>query len=143
MHTPGVIWTTLAMSSFSSVLEGTEERQREDTERLMQKAPFSTEAVECRSWCCSRLVKGRLCFECQLATGTVDLNSTHHFAHSVLQRGDHGAEPLQLHKHVCQLITGEATDCLDVLGLMADVIRADSWAGAIDGVVQCDGGTGG
>lgn len=71
------------------------------------------------------------------------LTITHHFANSVLKCCYHRPQPLHFHKHICQLITGKSTDCLDVLCLMADVISADSWAGTIDGVVQSNDCTSG
>lgn len=48
MHTPGVIWTTLAMSSFSSVLGGEGGQQGREAERYLEVNTENTSSAKVR-----------------------------------------------------------------------------------------------
>lgn len=61
--------------------------------------------------------------------------ATDHFSDAVLQSGHDGAQALQFQDHAGQFITGEATDSLEVLCFVADVVGADSRAGTVHHVV--------
>lgn len=63
------------------------------------------------------------------------MEATDHFADAVLECGDDGAQSPQLQDHAGQLITGDATDGLQILRLVANVVSADGRAGAVDHVV--------
>lgn len=107
MHTPGVIWTTLAMSSFSSVLEGEGEKAGRKAERrylevnaeniLFHKSHGKVITV----YPGSQRTGYNSFTKCQLMKGTMNLTNTYHFANSVLKCCNHGPEPLQFHKHIC------------------------------------------
>lgn len=61
--------------------------------------------------------------------------ATDHFANAVLQRGHDGTQAPQFQDHAGQFVTGEATDGLEVLCFVADVVGADGRAGTVHHVV--------
>lgn len=60
---------------------------------------------------------------------------TDHFADAVLKRGHNGAQAPEFQDHAGQLVTRDATDGLQILCLVANVVSADGGAGTIHYVV--------
>lgn len=67
--------------------------------------------------------------------GRKGAEATDHFSDAVLQCGHDGAQAPEFQDHAGELVTGEAADGLQVLRFVADVVGADSGAGAIHHIV--------
>lgn len=63
------------------------------------------------------------------------MEATDHFADAVLKCGHDGAQAPQLQDHAGQLVTGEATDGLQILCLVANIVGADGRAGTIHHII--------